>query len=59
MNEIKPVKNINKNPQSFLEMSLMQKKVCSSHKLQDHASGVTESFQIKGRYCVTENFFSI
>ena len=36
LNEVKPVKNINKNQQSFLEISIMQKEVLPSHKLQDH-----------------------
>ena len=27
LSEVKPVKNISKNPQSFLEISLMQKEV--------------------------------
>ena len=37
MNEVKPVENITKNLQSFLEISPMQKEVLLSHKLQDHA----------------------
>ena len=37
LSEVKPVKNISKNPQSFLEMSLMQKEVLLLHELQDHA----------------------
>ena len=36
-NEVKPNKNINKNPQSFLEIRPVQKEVRPSHKLQDHA----------------------
>ena len=36
--QVKPVKNISKNSQRFLEMSPIQKKeVLPSHKLQDHA----------------------
>ena len=35
--EIKPIKNISKNLQSFVEISPMLKKVLPSHKLQDHA----------------------
>ena len=38
MNEVKPVKNINKNPKSFLEKIPMQMEVLLSHKLQDHAN---------------------
>ena len=36
LSEVKPVKNISKNPQSFLETSPMQKEVLLLHKLQDH-----------------------
>ena len=36
LNETKPVKNINKNLQSFLEINPMQKEVLPSHKQQDH-----------------------
>ena len=36
MNEVKAVENISKNPQSCLGTSSMQKKVPTSHKLQDH-----------------------
>ena len=36
LSEVKLVKNINKNLQSFLEISPIQKEVLS-HKLQDHA----------------------
>ena len=37
LNEVKPIENINKSMQSFLETSSVQKKVLISHKLQDHA----------------------
>ena len=37
LSEVKPVKNISKNLQSFLEISPMQKEVFLSHKLRDHA----------------------
>ena len=37
LSEVKPVENINKNLQSFLEISPMQKEVLLSHKLQDTA----------------------
>ena len=47
LSEVKPVENISKNPQSFVEIIPVQKKVLPSHKLQDY--GVTESFQIKRR----------
>ena len=36
LSEVKPVKNISKNVQSFLEISPVQTEVLS-HKLQDHA----------------------
>ena len=35
--EVKPVENISKNLQSFLEISPVQKEVLLSHKLRDHA----------------------
>ena len=35
--EVKPVENISKNPQSFVEISPMQKEVLPLHKLQDYA----------------------
>ena len=35
LSEVKPVKNISKNLQSFLEISPMQKEVLLSHKLED------------------------
>ena len=34
---VKLVENISKNPQSFLEISPMEKEVLLSHKLEDHA----------------------
>ena len=37
LNEEKPLKTINKNPQSFLETNTSQTKILPSHKLQDHA----------------------
>ena len=37
LSEVKPVKNISKNLQSFLEINPVQKEVFLSHKLQDHA----------------------
>ena len=37
LSEVKPVKNINKNLQSFPEINSMQKEALLSHKLQDHA----------------------
>ena len=37
MSEVKPVENINKNLQGFLEMSLVQNEVHLSYKLRDHA----------------------
>ena len=37
VSEVKPVKNICKNLQSFPEISPVQKEVLPSHKLQDHA----------------------
>ena len=37
LSEVKQVKNISKNLQSFLEISPMQKEDPLSHKLRDHA----------------------
>ena len=37
LNDIKPVKNISKNLQSFLEIRPVQKEVLPLHKLQEHA----------------------
>ena len=37
LSEVKPVENISKNLQSFLEISLMQKEVLLSNELQDYA----------------------
>ena len=37
LREIKPVENVSKNLQSFLEVSPVQKEVLLSHKLRDHA----------------------
>ena len=37
LSEVKPVKNISKNLQSFLEIRPMQKEVLLLHKLQGHA----------------------
>ena len=37
LSEVKLVENISKNPQSFLEISPVQKEVLLSRKLQDHA----------------------
>ena len=37
LNEVNPVESINKNPETFLEISPVQKEVPPSHKLQDNA----------------------
>ena len=37
LSEVKPVKNINKNLQSFLEISPAQKEFLLSHKQHNHA----------------------
>ena len=47
LSEVKPVKNTNKNLQSFLEINLMQKEVLLSHKLQDHAYEYQNHFGLK------------
>ena len=48
LSEVKPVKNISKNLQSFLEISPAQKEVLPSHKLRDHAYENQNPFKIKG-----------
>ena len=47
--EVKLVKNISKNLQSFLEIIPMQKEVHLSHQLQRPGVRVIERFQIKRR----------
>ena len=47
MIEVKPVENINKNLQSFLEISPVQKEVLLSHKLRDHAYEYQNPFELK------------
>ena len=47
LSEVKPVENINKNLQSFIEISPMQKEVLHSHKLQDHAYEYQNPFELK------------
>ena len=49
LSEVKPVKNINisKNPQSFLEISPIQKEVLLPHKLQGHAYEYHNLFGLK------------
>ena len=37
INKLRPVKNINKNPQSLQKSSHMQKQESLSYKLKDHA----------------------
>ena len=37
LSEVKEVGSISKNPQSFLEISPVQKENLPSHKLRDHA----------------------
>ena len=36
LSEKKPVENVSQNPQSFLEIGPVQKKVLPLHKLQDY-----------------------
>ena len=47
LKEVRPVENISKNLQSFLEISLVQKEVVLSHKLQDHAYEYQNPFGLK------------
>ena len=47
LSEVKPVENIGKNPQSFLEISSVQKEVLLSQKLQDCVYGKYNPFGLK------------
>ena len=47
LSEVKPVKNISKNMQSFLEISLVQKEVLPTQKLRDHAFEYWNPFGLK------------
>ena len=47
LSEVKQVENINKNLQSFLEISPVQKEVFLSHKLRDHAYEYKNPFGLK------------
>ena len=47
LNEEMSVKNINKNPQTFLEICPVQQEVSHSYKMQ--GIGVNESFQVERR----------
>ena len=47
LSEVKPVENINKNLQSFLEVSPVQKEVFLSHKLRDHPYEYQNPFELK------------
>ena len=47
LSEVKPVENISKNLQSFLEISPVQKEVLLSHKLRDHAYEYQNPFELK------------
>ena len=47
LSEVKPAENINKNLQSFLEISLVQKEVLLSHKLRDHAYEYQNPFELR------------
>ena len=47
LSEVKPVENISKNLQSFLEIRLVQKEVLLSHKLRDYAYEYQNPFELK------------
>ena len=47
LSEVKPVENINKNLQSFLEISPVQEEVLLSHKLRDYAYEYQIPFKLK------------
>ena len=37
LSKVKPAQNISKNPQTFLEISPVQKELLPSHKVQEHS----------------------
>ena len=47
LSEVKPIKNISKNPQSFLEICSGQKGVLPSHKTQNHVYEKQKPFRFK------------
>ena len=47
LNEVKPIKNLSKNFQIFLDISPMQKEDTLSHKLQDHACEQKNPLRLK------------
>ena len=47
LSEAKPVKNISKKLQSFLEISPVQREVLPSHKLQENAYEYYNAFGLK------------
>ena len=47
LSEVKPVENISKNLQSFLEISPVQKILLPLHKLRDHAYEYQNTFGLK------------
>ena len=59
VSDVKPVENIRKNLQSFLEISPVQKEVLPSHKLRDHAYeypfGLKEDNLLQTNICISSN----
>ena len=47
LKEVKPLKNISKNPQGFIEIRPMEKEVLPSHKLRDHVYESQNPFRLK------------
>ena len=47
LSEVRPVENISKNLQSFLQICLVQKKVLPSHKLPDHVCECQNPLRLK------------
>ena len=47
LNEVKPVENIRKSQQNFLEITPMQTEALPSHKLRDHAYEYQNPFRLK------------
>ena len=56
LSEVKPFENINKNLQSFLDISSVQKEVLLSHILRDHAYEHKNPFELKEDNLSQRNF---
>ena len=59
LSAVKPVENINKNLQSFLEISPVQKEVILSHKLRDHVYEYQNPFELKEDNLSQRNYINV